>query len=107
MLPHLSGVPHLHVNRPLDWQNKFTRASRFFVYFFAVVARLRRENAQFHVLTFCRGRENKTTISFSFSRIMRIPLEFNSKEVCRRRRHCLNSLLLRQKQILQVPFTHK
>ena len=20
MLPHLSGVPHLHVNRPLDWE---------------------------------------------------------------------------------------
>ena len=30
----------------LDWQNnKFARASRFFVLFFAVVARLRRETA--------------------------------------------------------------
>ena len=27
----------------LDWQNKFARASRFFVHFIAVVARLRRE----------------------------------------------------------------
>ena len=27
----------------------FTRASHFFVHFFAVTARLRRENAQFHV----------------------------------------------------------
>ena len=30
----------------LDWQNNnFARASRFFVHFFAVIARLRRENA--------------------------------------------------------------
>ena len=30
----------------LDWQNNnFARASRFFVHFFAVVARLRRESA--------------------------------------------------------------
>ena len=30
----------------LDWQNNnFARASRFFVHFFAVTARLRRENA--------------------------------------------------------------
>ena len=30
----------------LDWQNNnYSRASRFFVHFFAVVARLRRENA--------------------------------------------------------------
>ena len=34
----------------LDWQNKnFARASRFFVHFFAVVARLRRETSQFLV----------------------------------------------------------
>ena len=34
----------------LDWQNNnFARASRFFVHFFAVVARLRRETSQFHV----------------------------------------------------------
>ena len=35
----------------LDWQNNNSaRASRFFVHFFAVAARLRRENAYFHVL---------------------------------------------------------
>ena len=35
----------------LDKQNNnFARASRFFAHFFAVVARLRRETAQFHVL---------------------------------------------------------
>ena len=34
----------------LVWQNNnFARASRFFVHFFAVVARLRRETSQFHV----------------------------------------------------------
>ena len=46
ILPHLLGVPHLHVNRPLDKQsNNFARASRFFVHFSAVVARLQRETA--------------------------------------------------------------
>ena len=30
--------------------NNFTRASRFFVHFFAVTARLRLKNAQFHVV---------------------------------------------------------
>ena len=36
----------------LDWQNnKFARASRFFVHFLAVVARLQRESASFHVLS--------------------------------------------------------
>ena len=35
----------------LDWQNNnFARASRFFVHFFAVVARLQRETVWFHVL---------------------------------------------------------
>ena len=35
----------------LDWQNNnFARASRFFVHFFAVVGRLRREIVLFHVL---------------------------------------------------------
>ena len=34
-----------------DWQNSnFARASRFFLYFFAVVARLKRETSCFHVL---------------------------------------------------------
>ena len=36
----------------LDWQNNnFARASSFFVHFFAVTARLGRENAQFHDLS--------------------------------------------------------
>ena len=36
----------------LDWQNNnFVRASRFFVHFFAVVARLQRETSYFHVLS--------------------------------------------------------
>ena len=35
----------------LDWQNNNSAcASRFFEHFFAVIARLRRENAHFHVL---------------------------------------------------------
>ena len=35
----------------LDWQNnKFVRASLFFVHFFAVTARLRGENVQYRVL---------------------------------------------------------
>ena len=41
----------------LDWQNKtFARASRFFVHFLAVAARLQREVPNF---TFCRGRERR------------------------------------------------
>ena len=50
----------------LDWQKKsnFTRASGFFVHFFAVGARLRRENALFHA---CQEREQKTTTFFLFS----------------------------------------
>ena len=41
----------------LDKQNNnFARASRFFVHFPAVVARLQRETAYF---TFCRGREHR------------------------------------------------
>ena len=36
----------------LDWQNNNSaRVSRFFVHFFAVSARVRRENAKFHVLS--------------------------------------------------------
>ena len=35
----------------LDWQNNnFARASRVFVHFFPVIARLRREPSQFHAL---------------------------------------------------------
>ena len=36
--------------RFIEQNNKFARASRFFLHFFAVTAPLRRENAQFHVL---------------------------------------------------------
>ena len=50
----------------LDWQNNnFARASRFFVHFVGVIARLRRENALF--ITFCGGRQHKTTTFFFFS----------------------------------------
>ena len=41
------GDNNEHGNKPigLDWQNNnFARASRFFVHFLAVVARLQREN---------------------------------------------------------------
>ena len=34
----------------LNQTNNFARASRFFVHFFAVTARARRENASFHAL---------------------------------------------------------
>ena len=47
----------------LDWQsNNFARASRFFVHFFAVVARLQRESAYF-----VEWREHKTRTFFFFS----------------------------------------
>ena len=38
-------VFYVVVNRFIKQNNKFARASRFFVHFFAVSARLRRENA--------------------------------------------------------------
>ena len=62
----------------LDWQNNnFARGSRFFVvHFFAVTARLRRENAFF---TFCWGRERKTTAFVFFSWNVIQPSEFSSK----------------------------
>jgi len=48
----------------LDWQNNnFARASRFFVHFFAVTARPRRENAQFHLLN------KRQRLSSSFSEL--------------------------------------
>ena len=54
----------------LDWQNNFfnnfARASRFFVHFFTVVARLERENAYSR---FVEDRRHKT-ISSLFSRIL-------------------------------------
>ena len=37
MLPHLPGVPHLHVNRLLDWQNNNSaRASHFFILYISL-----------------------------------------------------------------------
>ena len=50
-------------SKGFDWpNNNFARASRFFVHFFTVTARLQRENN----FMFCRGREHKTTTSFFF-----------------------------------------
>ena len=51
----------------LDWKNYiFECASRFFVHFFAVAARLQRETTL--NFTFCTlGREKKTTTFFLFS----------------------------------------
>ena len=60
--PHLGHIRDLKIrrqrrrrerqksNRFSNQNNNFARASRFFVHFFAVTARLRRENAQFHVV---------------------------------------------------------
>ena len=51
-------------SKGLDKQNNnFACASRFFVYFFAVVARLRLESTVPN-FTFCGEREHKTTILF-------------------------------------------
>ena len=37
MLSHLPGVPRLHVNRPLDWQNNNSaRASHFFILYISL-----------------------------------------------------------------------
>ena len=51
----------------LDWQNNnFAGASPFFVHFFAVTARLRRENAlKFHDLSARMGKQG-TNFSFLF-----------------------------------------
>ena len=52
----------------LDKQsNNFARASRFFVHFSAVVARLQRETAQFLVLS--RMGTNGQQLSFSFPQL--------------------------------------
>ena len=65
----------------LDWQsNNFARASHFFCtfFFFALIARLRRENAYFHVL--CGRCEHKKRLSFSFPELRVSLSEFNSGE---------------------------
>ena len=63
----------------LDWQNNSSaRASRFFVHFSAVTARLRRENAYFHVLW--KDVNTRQRLSFSFPEHRYSLLEFNSRE---------------------------
>ena len=53
----------------LDWQNNnFARASRFFVHFFAVVARLQRESAWIHVLS-RTGTQDNNFLFFSWTLI--------------------------------------
>ena len=50
----------------LDKQNNnFARASRFFVHFPAVVARLQRETAQVHVLSKTGTKDHNFPLSFS------------------------------------------
>ena len=47
----------------LDWQNNgFARAWRFFVHFVAVVARLQRESASFHVVSRTAGTQDNEFI---------------------------------------------
>ena len=49
----------------LDWpNNNFARASRFFVHFLAVVARLRRESTQFDVLSRAGAQDNNCIFLF-------------------------------------------
>ena len=60
----------------LDWQNNnfaraSARASRFFVYFLAVVARLQSESASFHVLS-RTGTQLATTLEFNSKNIASI-----------------------------------
>ena len=57
-------------NRFIEQNNKFPRSSCFFVHFFAITARLRRENTYFHVLwSFMEDVKQfkKATTKFSFS----------------------------------------
>ena len=65
--------------RQQERPNNFARASRFFVPFFAVVARLQRESAWIPI---CGGQEYETTTFFSFPELWYSPLEFNSKNIC-------------------------
>ena len=65
-------------NRFIEQNNYFARASRFFVHFFAVVARLQRESASFHVLS---GTETKDNNFLFFSWTLIQSLEFNSKKI--------------------------
>ena len=57
-------------NRFIEKNKKFPRSSCFFVHFFAITARLRRENTYFHVLwSFMEDVKQfkKATTKFSFS----------------------------------------
>ena len=47
---HENVTKTIGFSRFSNQNNNFARASRFFVHFFAATARLRRENAQFHVV---------------------------------------------------------
>ena len=58
--------------------NNFTLASRFFVHFFPVSARLRRENANF---AFYGGRKQATTNFISLSEIRYGRLKFSFRRV--------------------------
>ena len=62
----------------LDWQNdNSSRASRFFVHYFGVTARLRRETAQFHVLSRTRTQDNNFIFLFlNYDSL----LEFNQRQ---------------------------
>ena len=60
-------------NRFIEQNNQFARASRFFVHFFAVTARLRRENAQFHELSRTQTSDDKLFflfLNFFFSKVI-------------------------------------
>ena len=59
--------------------NNFARATRFFVHFFAVVARLQRETAFFS--RFLEDGNKRQQFAFSFPELWRSPLEFNSKKI--------------------------
>ena len=67
-------------NRCNNQNNNFARASRFFVHFFAVAARLRRENPYFHVLKRkCTSDDEISSLSLSESGYG--PWEFNFRRV--------------------------
>ena len=63
----------------LDWQNNiFARASRFFVHFLTVTARLRCENA--FISRFVEDVNTRQRLSFSFPELRYIILELNSRK---------------------------
>ena len=61
----------------LDWQNNnFARPSRF------SLPSLHDNNVKVPNLTFCRGREHRQQLSFSFPELWYSPLEFNFQKIC-------------------------